>query len=97
MKQYEALQWLIKDSWKDADRFVYATLTKPVTMRVWNGTHPQESNTRTHTAPVDTRVLVTMLSRFGDVGIRDSHLVPASHGYYARVAPESLKDWGLDP
>mgnify|MGYP006266943299 CR=1 FL=1 len=48
-------------------------------------------------ARAGTRVLVTMVSRFGDVGIRDDRLVPASNGYYGRVAPEDLSDWGLEP
>ena len=77
--------------------FCYATLTEPTKMESWNGVHPVEENLTVRMAKAGTRVLVTMASRFGDVGVRDTHLVPASHGYFARVLPEKLKDWDTDP
>jgi len=40
-----------------------------------------------------TRVLVTVYSRFGDVGIRARNLDKVGHGYDARVDPETLINW----
>lgn len=51
--------------------FAHAELTEDVVMRVWNGRHPVRENTAQHTALAGTKVLVTMLSRFGDCGVRD--------------------------
>lgn len=69
--------------------FVYATLRADQKM----GYEPE----RQHVAKAGTRVLVTMVSRFGDVGIRDERLVPPSDGYFARVQPEALMNWGHEP
>jgi hypothetical protein len=80
-----------------ANVFVYATTGEEVQFREWNGNHPVEKNTETYKRPAGTRVLVTMVSRFGDVGIRDHDLVPPSNGYDARVMPEQLKDWSTRP
>jgi hypothetical protein len=71
---------------------MHATLKRDVTMDVWNGTHPVEKNTKMHVATAGTRVLVTMASRFGDVGIRDENIDSLTHGYYARVDPSDLED-----
>jgi hypothetical protein len=77
--------------------FVYATLAREVEFRQWNGVHPVDENSEVYRRPAGTRVLVTMVSRFGDVGIRDRDLVPPSNGYSARVMPEDLVDWGTHP
>ena len=77
------------------DVFFLAETTEPVEMHVWNGVHPVEENTKVHTAPAGTTVLVTVYSRFGDVGIRDDNLDPPSHGYYARVNPDTLNNWRI--
>lgn len=77
--------------------FVYATLIDEVEFHLWNGTHPPEKNTKIYKRPAGTRVLVTMVSRFGDVGIRDYMLDPPSNGYASRVMPERLTDWGTHP
>jgi hypothetical protein len=69
--------------------FVYATLRDDQKM----GYEPEKQRV----AKAGTRVLVTMVSRFGDVGIRDERLVPASDGYLARVQPEALMNWGREP
>lgn len=73
---------------------LYATTTKPVLFSVWQGHNKPEIN---YTKPAGTRVLVTMISRFGDVGVRARDLEPASHGYDARVMPEELVDWSTTP
>lgn len=78
-------------------QMLYATLVVNATMRIWNGKHPVESNTVERTAPPGTPVLVTMVSRFGDVGIRDDKLTPPTDGYYCRVQPDELTDWRLAP
>jgi hypothetical protein len=76
------------------DRFVYATLKKGVSYDVPREPFdPPQKKKRTKTIPAGARVLVTMASRFGDVGIRAHHLVPASNGYDVRVMPEDLEDW----
>jgi hypothetical protein len=71
--------------------FVYATLTQDVKM------HYSDDDKKYRLAKAGARVLVTMVSRFGDVGIRDDRFVPASNGYYARVSPETLTSWGEKP
>lgn len=43
-----------------------------------------------------TRVIVTMVSRFGDVGIRSTKLDEKRHGYTARVDPGALDDWSTE-
>lgn len=70
---------------KWCNAFVYATLECDV---------PAEHS---RTIKSGTRVLVTMVSRFGDVGIRDDRLVPASNGYCARIDPVNLTDWSTEP
>jgi hypothetical protein len=75
--------------------FLYATLTEEATMSA-PASRYGDPPVR-WTAPKGTRVLVTMVSRFGDVGIRDRHLVPASDGYTGRVKPEKLCDWSREP
>ena len=82
---------------KGCDAFVYATLLKDVTMHVSTTEETHRNIDKTRIAKADTRVLVTMVSRLGHVGVRDDHLVPASNGYYAGVMPEDLKDWGEKP
>jgi len=79
------------------EKFFYATTTKRVVMLI----HPTIANGHSTTierpCPPGTTVLVTMFSRFGDVGIRDINLVPPTHGYYARVLPDHLTDWRENP
>ena len=91
--------WENKD-WQNrtrAETFLYATTTEPGTLHEWDGAHPVEENTVERHVPAGTRVLVTMISRFGDVGIRARNLVPACHGYDARVSPKKLTDWSRTP
>lgn len=76
------------------DRNVTATLKKDVTMHVWNGHHPVEDNTSTHTCKAGTTVKVWMVSRFGDVGITDNFENP--RGYDARVEPEILENLKIE-
>ncbi len=79
------------------DRMLYATTRVAVRMTEWNGKHPVEKNETRRDAPAGTRVLVTVVSRFGYVGIRDKRLTPPSHGCYARVLPDLLTDWSETP
>lgn len=99
MKRDQAtdLLWTAKVAHKEC--FLYATLAQNVTMSVWSGKHPVDENSEEYEAYKGDRVLVTMISRFGDVGIRGRDLEPATNGYHARVEPEHLTDWSrtLDP
>jgi len=63
---------------------IYAKTTKDITMSVWNGNHHPsvEANCKEHICKAGTKVLVWMVSRFGDVGVTDN-LVDAK-GYHAR-------------
>lgn len=94
LTQQEAwdLLWAAKD-YRNPKAFLWAELTEDVEMHEWNGTHPVEENTTVRVAKAGSTVLVTMASRFGDVGVRDDRLNPPSHGYYARVEPEKLTKW----
>lgn len=75
------------------EAFYRAELTEAVTMHEWNGTHPVEENQKVHEVPAGTRVMVTVYSRFGDVGIRARDIETPRHGYDARVDPETLINW----
>jgi hypothetical protein len=95
-------QEAIKHLWKCMADYgpgdLYATLVKDTEMREWNGVHPVEENTTVREAPAGTTVIVVMISRFGDVGVRDKKLEP-SYGYYARgLNPETdLTNWRKTP
>jgi len=97
MTEDEALEilWSAKNNHRDA--FLWAKLTEDVGMREWNGHHPVEENEDAYVAKAGSTVLITMVSRFGDVGIRARNLNPPSHGYHARVLPEKLTDWTDTP
>jgi hypothetical protein len=73
----------------------WATTTKAIECSLYER---EGVNCTVEIIPVGTRVLVCMASRFGDVGIRHRRIYPASHGYSARVDPESLIEWstGVD-
>jgi hypothetical protein len=73
--------------------FFYAELNQPATMREWNSIHPVEENENVWVAPAGTRVLVTVYSSLGDVGIRARRLDDVGHGYDCRVPPEWLCNW----
>lgn len=88
----EALNELYQRRANGQEVFAHAELTCNVTMHVWNGRHPVETNTLSHVAKEGTRVLITMFSRFGDVGIRDNDVDNIRHGYTARVTPEMLRN-----
>jgi hypothetical protein len=66
--------------------FATATLRRNCEMHVWNQKHPISENTSIHIARRGTKVLIWMLSRFGDAGITDN-LVDAV-GYDVRVDAE---------
>ena len=78
MENYPKLPWFKYN--------IYAHLTKDATMNVWNGKHPVEENCTSHICKSGSKVIVWMVSRFGDVGVTDNFIDP--HGYDNR---------GLDP
>jgi hypothetical protein len=103
MTQEEALAilWKNKD-WKShqegwVEKFIYATLLVDATMHFSDEITVPRGREIERVAPKGSTVLVTMVSRFGDVGIRDDRLVPPSNGYYCRVMPEQLTDWREAP
>lgn len=79
---------------KDEGREIFANaeLTQDVEMRAWNGTHPSEApkNNRSYTMKAGETVLITMASRFGDVGVRGTSVDQEIHGYHARIDPRWL-------
>lgn len=89
----------LNDMWEashlkvDRPAFYRAELTEPVTMYEWNGEHPVEKNQKVYEVPAGTKVMVTVFSRFGDVGIRARDIKTPRHGYDARVDPETLINW----
>jgi len=74
--------WKLKESADWFDKTVTATTKKDFEMSVWNGHHPVEKNSTTHTCKAGTRVRIWMVSRFGDAGITDNLDNP--HGYDCR-------------
>lgn len=83
-------KWLF--FWRDFT--IYAKIKKDVKMSVWNGKHPVENNTEDHTCKADTKVLIWMVSRFGDIGITDNLKNPK--GYDSRgIANRDLYDWEI--
>jgi len=93
MDQDEALRQLREAKEKSKVKFLYATTTEAVSMRVWNGKKPIEKNVEVKVIPAGTRVLVNTISKHGTVGIRDEDLSPPTIGYYARIVPDHLTDW----
>ncbi len=77
--------WELKRDHKDT--FAYAETKEDFTMKSGDRDHEER-----HTAKAGATVLITMLSRFGDVGIRDEKLTPPSNGYWCRVLPDQLKN-----
>ena len=73
--------------------FAQAELLVDCTMRIWNGTHPVEENSREHVVKTGSKILVTVISRFGHVGVRHDRLDVEEHGYYGCVAPEQLRNY----
>lgn len=82
--------WIRKDEGREM--FAQAELLVDVEGSEWNGTHPVEKNERKYTMKAGSTVLITMASRFGDVGIRGTDIDEESHGYHARVLPEMLRN-----
>jgi hypothetical protein len=77
--------WEGKD-FRKPEVFAHATLTRTIEV------HAMEGEADTVTIDKGTRVICTMVSRFGDVGIRARHINERRNGYDARVAPEDLTD-----
>ncbi len=76
-------------TWYDYN--ITAVTTQDIEMRVWNGTRETEN----HICKKGTRARVTMVSRFGDVGITDNMDRP--NGYDVRVDPDKhLTDYKFE-
>src|SRR3954470_13016985 len=67
-----------------SDYIIYAKTTKDLTMSAWNGKHEPsiEHNCKEHICKTGTKVLIWMVSRFGDIGVTDNLI--NSTGYYVR-------------
>lgn len=74
--------WELKSTQEWYKYKIYAKTTKDFEMHVWNGKHPVESNTTKYICNAGTKVIIWMVSRFGDVGITDDLIDPI--GYNAR-------------
>lgn len=84
--------WVRKDEGREM--FAQADLLVDVEMDEWDGENrPVEQHSDRRTAKAGSRVLVTMISRFGHVGIRDNRLDEETHGYYGTVDPEKLTNF----
>ena len=62
-------------------------------MNVWNGTHPVAENTTKHICKAGTRVMVWMVSRFGDVGVTDNLENPKGYNVRGLDADVDLTDY----
>jgi len=82
--------WDRKNSGREM--FAHGTLLVACHASRWNGNHPVDENSRKYIIPAGTKVLITVISRFGHVGIRDYSIDREEHGYVACVFPEALKD-----
>jgi hypothetical protein len=80
----------LKD-WYDYE--IYAKTTRDLEMNVWNGTHPVDKNTSKHICKKGTRVLVWMVSRFGDVGVTDNLYDPKGYDIRGLDADKDLVDY----
>lgn len=72
---------------------IYAKTIKDIEMRVWNGQHPVEQNTTNHICKAGTKVMVWMVSRFGDVGITDNLENPTGYNVRGLDADTDLIDY----
>ena len=76
------------ETWK----YHFASLREPLVIKVWNQRKPDMPGFTEVPLDAGTRVKIVMVSRFGDVGITDD--LTAVNGYHARVALDSLTDFG---
>ncbi len=85
-----------KEMWKRKsdfrEMFAHGTLLVDRPASRWNGNHPVEKNSTEYVIPAGTKVLITVISRFGHVGIRDYNIDQEEHGYVACALPEELTD-----
>jgi hypothetical protein len=72
---------------------IYAKTTKDLEMNVWNGIHPVEQNTTKHICKAGTKVMVWMVSRFGDVGVTDNLENPKGYDVRGLDADIDLTDY----
>lgn len=88
MLENRELRWL----WGKYE--ITAIAKKNFEMNVWNGKHDPsvEANCDKHICKTGTKVLIWMVSRFGDIGITDNFINPK--GYDRRgVEAEELENW----
>ena len=69
--------------------WVYADLLVDIEIETWERLRRIER----HIAKAGTTVLITMISRFGDIGIRDKNITPPSDGYSCRIAIDQLTNF----
>lgn len=76
-----------KDEYKNTH--AYVTVTQPVVLRKWNGSHypTTEANMTDVPVPAGTTLKIVMVSRFGDCGLTDD--LNAENGYHLRVDLDS--------
>ena len=82
-----------KKDWYDYK--IFAKTTRDVEMSVWNGNHAPsvEANCKKHICKAGTRVLVWMVSRFGDAGITDNMINPKGYDARGVNADKDLTDY----
>lgn len=73
-------------------KFRFASLREPLTLKRWNQRKPGLPEFTDIPLDAGARVKIVMVSRFGDVGITAN--LEADTGYDARVALDSLTDFG---
>lgn len=83
--------WECKGNWRTPFVFAHADLVEPTQIRECDE-DCDRNHEHTVTYPAGTRVLCTMVSRFGDVGIRARQIHRIENGYDARVMPEKLRN-----
>lgn len=87
MTDAEAWEEIWKRKRDGREMFANAELTRDVPMSQWNG-HDEPATE--YECKAGQTVLITMASRFGDVGIRGIEIGQERHGYHARIEPEAL-------
>lgn len=74
------------------EMFAHAVTTVDVEAVSYGDVRQSHTQADHHTIPAGTRVLITVVSRFGDVGIRGRDVDRIEHGYHTRVMPGVLRD-----
>lgn len=87
---------ILMEMWdrKQAHKEVFATavLNKDAFAIEYTYKLDREMTSKERTIKAGTKVIITMISRFGDVGIRDYDIKASKHGYISRVSPDDVDD-----